>query len=56
MSCAQILNSHALYRIGRMALAIELGTIPDELPEDAHELIAQFKNPANQGTGAESKG
>lgn len=39
-------NGDALYRIGRMALAIELGTVPGELPEDAHELIAHFKNPA----------
>ena len=39
-------NGDALYRIGRMALAIELGTIPDELPEETHELIAHFKNPA----------
>lgn len=27
-------------------IAIELGTVPGELPEDAHELIAHFKNPA----------
>lgn len=39
-------NGDALYRIGRMMLAIELGTTPDELPEDVHELIAHFKNPA----------
>lgn len=39
-------NGDALYRIGRMTLAIELGTIPDELPEETHELIAHFKNPA----------
>ena len=39
-------NGDALYRIGRMMLAIELGTTPDELPEDVHEMIAHFKNPA----------
>lgn len=39
-------NGDALYRIGKMAMAIELGTRPDELPEGTQELIAHFKNPA----------
>ena len=39
-------NGDSLYRIGKMALAIELGTVPDELPEGTQELIAHFKNPA----------
>ncbi len=39
-------NGDALYRIGKMALAIELGTVPNELPEGTQELIAHFKNPA----------
>lgn len=39
-------NGDALYRIGRMALAIEYGTTPDELPENADKIIAHFKNPA----------
>ena len=39
-------NGDSLYRIGKMALAIELGTVPDELPDGTQELIAHFKNPA----------
>ncbi len=39
-------NGDSLYRIGKMAMAIELGTVPDELPEGTQELIAHFKNPA----------
>ena len=39
-------NGDALYRIGRMALAVEYGTTPDELPENADKIIAHFKNPA----------
>lgn len=39
-------NADALYRIGQMALAIELGTTPDNLPDDVRGSIAHFKNPA----------
>ena len=39
-------NGDALYRIGRMALAIEFGTTPDELPDGSDGIIAHFKNPA----------
>lgn len=39
-------NGDALYRIGKMALAIELGTTPDNLPKEIHDIIAHFKNPA----------
>ena len=39
-------NGDALYRISRMALAIELDTVPDELPEDEQGIMAHFKNPA----------
>ena len=39
-------NGDALYRIGRMALAIELGITPDEFPEEIQDIIAHFKNPA----------
>lgn len=39
-------NGDALYRIGKMALAIELGTVPEGLPDDKKILIAHFKNPA----------
>lgn len=36
----------ALYNIGQMALAIELGTTPDKLPEEEKNIMAHFKNPA----------
>lgn len=39
-------NGDSLYRLGKMALAIELGSTPEELPEDTKEIIAHFKNPA----------
>lgn len=39
-------NGDSLYRIGKMALAVELGTTPDTLPEGTQEMIAHFKNPA----------
>lgn len=39
-------NGDALYRISKMALAIELGTTPGELGGVSQELIAHFKNPA----------
>lgn len=39
-------NGDALYRLGEMALAIELGTTPEELPDNAKGIIAHFKNPA----------
>ena len=40
------INGDALYRIAKMALAIELGTTPDDLPDEARDVIAHFKNPA----------
>ena len=39
-------NGDSLYRIGKMALAVELGTTPNDLPDGTQELIAHFKNPA----------
>lgn len=39
-------NGDALHRIAKMALAIELGTTPDDLPEESEDIIAHFKNPA----------
>ena len=39
-------NGDALHRIGRMALAIELGVTPEEIPEEEQGIIAHFKNPA----------
>ena len=39
-------NGDSLYRVGRMALAIEFGTTPGELPAEADSIIAHFKNPA----------
>lgn len=39
-------NGDALCRISKMALAIELDTVPDELPEDEQGIMAHFKNPA----------
>ena len=39
-------NGDALRRISKMALAIELDTVPDELPEDEQGIMAHFKNPA----------
>lgn len=39
-------NGDSLYRIGKMALAIELGTTPEELPDETQNIIAHFKNPA----------
>ena len=39
-------NGDALYRLGRMALAVEFGVTPDTLPEDEQGIIAHFKNPA----------
>ena len=39
-------NGDSLYRVGRMALAIEFGTTPGELPTEADSIIAHFKNPA----------
>lgn len=41
-------NGDALYRISKMALAIELGITPDKLEGASQELIAHFKNPAMQ--------
>lgn len=39
-------NGDALRKIGNMALAIEYGMTPAELPEDAGGIVAHFKNPA----------
>lgn len=39
-------NGDALHRIAKIALAIELGTTPDDLPEESEDIIAHFKNPA----------
>lgn len=39
-------NGDALYRIARMALAIEMDTLPNALPEDVQRMMAHFKNPA----------
>ncbi|WP_291235960.1 phage portal protein [Frisingicoccus sp.] len=39
-------NADALYQISQMALAIELGTTPDDLPYECKEIVAHFKNPA----------
>lgn len=39
-------NGDALQRIAAMAMAVELGTTPDDLPEDSCGVIAHFKNPA----------
>lgn len=39
-------NGDALYTIGQLAMAIETGTTPDSLPDDAKDVIAHFKNPA----------
>ena len=40
------MNGDALYRISRIALAVELDTVPDELSEDERSIMAHFKNPA----------
>lgn len=45
-------NADALYQISQMALAIELGTTPDELSEDDMSIIAHFKNPAMPSVAA----
>lgn len=39
-------NADALYEISQMALAIELGLAPDDLPDEDKEIVAHFKNPA----------
>lgn len=39
-------NGDALKRIAEMAMAVELGTTPDALPDNSQEVIAHFKNPA----------
>lgn len=41
-----IANADALYQISQMALAIELGTTPDMLPDDEKSIVAHFGNPA----------
>ena len=39
-------NGQALYQIAVMALAIELGTTPAELPDEYKAVMPHFKNPA----------
>ena len=39
-------NGDALHEIALMAQAIETGTTPDALPEEATDVIAHFRNPA----------
>ena len=39
-------NAESLYHIAQMAQAIELGCTPDELPEEAINCMAHFKNPS----------
>lgn len=39
-------NGDALHTIAIMAQAIELGTVPDALPDENKQVIAHFKNPA----------
>lgn len=39
-------NGDALKRIAKIALAIELGTVPDELQEKSRRIMPHFKNPA----------
>lgn len=39
-------NGDALREIAAMAQAIELGTTPDELPEENTDVIAHFRNPS----------
>ena len=39
-------NGDGMYQIAQMALAIERGTTPDVLPEEARGIVAHFKNPA----------
>ena len=39
-------NGDALKRIARIALAVELGTIPEKLQENNQGIIPHFKNPA----------
>ena len=39
-------NGDALYQIAEMAQAIEMGTIPDDLPDENKGIIAHFQNPA----------
>ena len=41
-----VANGDSLKRLAQMALAIELGTTPDDLPQETHEVVAHFKNPA----------
>lgn len=40
-------NAESLYHIAQMAQAIELGCTPDELPEEAINCMAHFKNPSH---------
>lgn len=39
-------NGDALYTIAQMAIAVELGTTPAELPDDVKDIVPHFKNPA----------
>ncbi len=39
-------NGDALYEISQMALAVELGTTPDDLEEEESTIVPHFKNPS----------
>ena len=39
-------NGDSLYQIAQMALAIERGITPAELPDDDKGIVAHFRNPA----------
>lgn len=39
-------NTVSLYQIAQMALAVEYGTTPENLPEDLADVVPHFKNPA----------
>lgn len=45
-------NSDSFYELSQMALAIELGTVPEELGEEEKGIIAHFKNPAMPSVAA----
>ena len=39
-------NADALFQISQLALAVELDTTPDQLPDECKDIVAHFKNPA----------
>lgn len=45
-------NADSLYQVSQMALAIELGTTPDNLSEEDTNIIAHFKNPSMPSVAA----